>query len=140
MKEANLIHQCFFLAGALYIISKQGSSFGKWMALKYIRKHARPNEYVLVLDGDDTGTVNSYAASNNIIAYGGYGTVVASYNAGTGKTTVTAGSNVNVPSLSDLTLAEATSLRMAFIFVMVLAGTMVFSGSALNVGKRKVTA
>jgi hypothetical protein len=31
-----------------------GSAYGKWKLFEYIRRHALPHEYTLVLDGDDT--------------------------------------------------------------------------------------
>lgn len=32
----------------------KGSAYGKWVLFEWIRRHALPHEYILVLDGDDT--------------------------------------------------------------------------------------
>lgn len=41
--------------GVVFLGSEQpkGAAYGKWTIFKWIRGHARPTDYVLVLDGDD---------------------------------------------------------------------------------------
>lgn len=36
------------------VAPNKGSAYGKWVLFEWIRRHALPHEYTLVLDGDDT--------------------------------------------------------------------------------------
>ncbi len=54
----------------------------------------------LILAGDDTGTVNGYVDSGRIIAYGGAGKVIVTYDEVTDKTTVIACSDADRPDLT----------------------------------------